>query len=317
MALNFPNSPSTNDTYTDSNSAVWQYDGVKWNVITSATKKVFSGAKVRNSALINLTATSTAISWNTEVFDVDNYFDSGLSTRLKAPLTGFYRIVATVSTSSDGVGSNYTFEIKKNGTTSLVTTTAGANQSVVYDEIVELTQDDYVELYASESGAVGDIAANSTFEMHRMGLSIGTGISANQAFSGVRTTLTAVESLTSTPTALAWDTTDFNVNASVLGETYWDAGTPSIVRVKSAGYFRIKSFVEAGAGGATNSYTITLKKNGSTNLESVTMSPNDFVDLDEVYSLADSDYVQILASESNNTGTISTNSYLEVVRLGL
>jgi len=317
MALNFPNSPSTNDTYTDSNSAVWQYDGVKWDVVTSSTRKVFSGAKVSNSSIVNLTASSSAISWDTETFDVDNYFDSGLASRLKAPLTGFYRIVATITTSSDGVGSNYTILIKKNGTTNLVTTTAGANQTVVYDEIVELSQDDYIELYASESNSVGDLAAGSTFEMHRMGLSLGTGVSANQAFSGVRGVLTSVENATSTLTAIPWDTTDFNVNADVLGNTYWDAGTPSIIRVKTDGFFRIKSFVQAGSGGSLDSYTVTLRKNGATTLETTSLSPNDFVDLDEVYSLADSDYVELLILDSDNSGSITTDSYLEVVRLGL
>lgn len=317
MALNFPSSPAQDDTYTDDNSAVWQYDGVKWNVITSSTKKVFSGAKVTNSAEINLSSVSTAISWNTESFDVDRYFDTGLPTRLKAPLTGFYRIVATISTSADGVGSNYTILLKKNGSTTLTTTTLGANQTAVYDEIVELSQDDYIEVYASESGAIGDIAANSTLEMHRMGLSIGTGVSANQAFSGARGILTSAENATSSETALPWDNVDFNVNADVLGNSYWSSGNASRFTIKTNGYYRIKSYIQVGSNGSSGSYTIALKKNGSTTLESTTLSPNDFIDLDEVYSLSVEDYIELYITESGNTGTILTTSYLEIVRLGL
>ena len=36
MALNFPNNPSNNDTYT-SNGITWQFDGTAWNVIPSAS----------------------------------------------------------------------------------------------------------------------------------------------------------------------------------------------------------------------------------------------------------------------------------------
>lgn len=317
MPLNFPDSPSTNDTYTDSNSAVWQFDGVKWDVITSATKRFFSGAKVANSTTINLTATSSAITWDTESFDVDNYFDSGLPSRLKAPLTGFYRVVSAITTSSDGVGSNYNIQLRKNGTTVINSTNLGANQTAVYDEIIELNQDDYVEIYASESGAVGDLLSSSTFEIHRMGLSIGTALSANQAFSGARATLTAAENATSTETAVPWDATDFNVNADILGNTYWDGGTPSRLTVKTDGYYRVKSFIEAGTSGSTDSYTLSLKKNGSTVLETASLSPNDFVDLDEIYSLLDNDYIELYIKDSDNVGSITLNSYLEIVRLGL
>lgn len=38
MAIDFPNSPATNDTYTV-NSKTWKYDGEKWIIVSSITEQ--------------------------------------------------------------------------------------------------------------------------------------------------------------------------------------------------------------------------------------------------------------------------------------
>lgn len=95
MALNFPSSPTTGQTYTDDNYAVWRFDGVKWDVITSTTKKLFSGAHVELGTNFSLTPTPTAISGGVTAivpFDTDNYFRVAYPSRIYVPTNGFYRI---------------------------------------------------------------------------------------------------------------------------------------------------------------------------------------------------------------------------------
>jgi hypothetical protein len=43
MALDFPNSPSVNETFTDNNT-VWKWDGVKWNIIPAVIRGVEKSA---------------------------------------------------------------------------------------------------------------------------------------------------------------------------------------------------------------------------------------------------------------------------------
>jgi len=314
-ALDFPTSPTLNDTYTDDQSAVWRWDGEKWNVITSDTRRLFSGAKLTLASQVNLTTTNTAVSFDTEEFDVNTFYDSGNASRLTVPDNAYYRIAAELITSGDG--SSYTIVIKKNGTTDLSSTTAGPNQTVVYDNTVLLTANDYVEVYASETSGTGDINTNSKFEIHRLGKTVATAVSAHAAFSGVRSTLTSAEATTSTNTAIAWDTTDFNVNADVLGSAYWASGTPSRLTVKTAGYYRAKSYIASGTAGGANTYQLVLTKNGTTDLTNAGIDANDFLELDEIFSLAADDYLELYVKNTDNTGEIATTTYLELVRLGV
>jgi hypothetical protein len=58
MALNFPNNPQINDTYTADNNT-WSWDGVAWNVaygIPQAEIKTFNAIEVDGQSTINATA---------------------------------------------------------------------------------------------------------------------------------------------------------------------------------------------------------------------------------------------------------------------
>ncbi len=318
MALDFPNSPSENDTYTDDNSAVWQYDGVKWNVITGVTKTAFSGVKIVLDADYTLSAISTAIPFDTETFDTEAYFTISQDTRVTIPRNGFYRLNAHITAGSGGSGSSYTIKIKKNGTTDIATISVANTQSAVFDEILELAQNDYIEIFADESNATGAIDASETFfEISRSGLSLSSEVSHWSSFSGVRATISSALNPTSTPTAISWDGTDFNQNADVLGSDYWVSGTASRITVKVTGYYRVKSFIATNTQGSEDTYTITLKKNGTTNLESTSLSASNELSLDEVYSLSANDYLELFVDNSESTGQFLTSTYLEVVRLGV
>jgi hypothetical protein len=318
MPLDFPSSPNTNDTYTDDNSAVWQYDGVKWNVITGVTKTAFSGVKAVLDADFTLTATSTAIPFDTEEFDTESYFTLTSDTRFTISRNGFYRINAHITPGTAGSGSSYTIKIKKNGTTDLATVSAAPNQEVIFDETIELAQNDYIEVFADESTASGTIESDTTFfELYRTGLALASEISHWESFSGVRANLDSAVATNTTSTALSWDSVDFNQNADVLGTNYWAAGTPTRITVKVTGYYRTYSFIATNSQGSDSSYTIILKKNGSTNLETATLNASNEAQLDEIYYLTANDYLELFVDNSDNTGQILDTAYLEVVRLGV
>jgi hypothetical protein len=316
-ALNFPSSPTHLDTYTDPNQAVWQYDsdGTFWNVITSTTRKNFSGVRRTLSAGFDLTNSYQIVDFDTEDFSVDNYFQ-GTNTRITTPTTGFYRLQITVFTDTQGEGSSYSIQVRKNGT-AIETSTAGPNQSISYDETLSLTQGDYIELYALENTSVGGLTSNTEIVMYRIGFAPGTGISNHNAFSGVRATVSSDINTTSTPTAVAFGTTDFNANANVNGDLYWFNSVADRLTVRTNGYYKIRSFVQSGTDGSNDSYTITVRKNGTTTIDTVNISANDFVDLDQVLYLNEDDYVELMVSNSDNTGSVLDTTYLELVREGV
>lgn len=320
MPLTFPSSPTTGQTYTDDNYAVWRFDGVKWDVITSTTKKLFSGAHVELGSNFALTTTPTPISGGLTAivpFDTDNYFRTPFPTRIYAPSNGFYRINLILLSASVGDGSSYTVTLKRNGTYTYASNVFGANQSITFDEIIQLNAEDYVEVYASDSLGTGFIATGSHIEISRLGLALGTGISSQNAFSGVRTELTSEYSTTSTPTAVSWDRTAYDQNADVLGTEYWNELTPNRITVQVTGYYHARCFVQTGAVGAEESFTVSLMKNGSTVIDSINMSANDFILLNDTYYLTATDYLQLIVSNINNTGSVTTETYLELYRLGV
>ena len=47
------------------------------------------------------------------------------------------------------------------------------------------------------------------------------------------------------------------------------------------------------------------------------MSANDFIELDELFYLLADDYLELMVSNSDNTGAILSTSYVELVREGV
>lgn len=314
--LIFPISPAHLDTYTDGNQAIWQYDsdGPYWNVITSTTRKNFSGVKANLIAGFDLTSSYQLVEFDDIKFEVDTYSTTPTG-RFIAPTTGFYRISVIVFSTSVGSGSSYDINIRKNGS-NLNTTTIGPNQSTTYDQTLSLVAGDYIEVFAKEPNG-GALTLTSEFTMYRLGYAPGTGISNHNAFSGVRVIPSGAVNTTSSATAVTWSSADFNVNANVLGDLYWYNSVPNRVTVRNDGYYKFRCFVQAGTGGAANSYTINVRKNGTTSLVSTTLSANDFVELDEIFILLEDDYIELMISNSDNTGSILSTTYLELVREGV
>lgn len=318
MALNFPSAPVALQTYTDDNGVIWEFDGIKWDVVTGTSKKLFSGAKVSLTSAASLTATATALDFDVEDFDTGNYYDFAQASRLSVAETGYYRIAGTFYTGAAGSGESYIFTLKKNGSTTLTTQTCSANQSANYDATILLTAGDYLEIFVSEASATGTLLVGSYVEIQRLGFSAGSVINQADIFSGVRTLVSSAITLSSTPTAISWTSTDFNENADALGNVYWTAGAPTRITIKTTGYYQIKSFLTTGSAGTSDSYVITLKKNNTTNIVSSTnLGPNDNANIDQLFSFAANDYIELFVSNTGSVGTILSSVYLEFIRVGV
>lgn len=313
MPLTFPPSPTNGQTYTDDNSAVWQFDGVKWNVVTGTVKKIFNGVKLLFTTDYNLTSTNAAVSWDSEEYDTGQYWVVGSPSRVTIPQTGYYSVNLLLFASTTGAGYNVT--LKKNGSINITTGTFNPNQATEYYETLQLNAGDYLEVYAYENANNGALTTSSYLEVQQMGLGVGTGVSPSAAFSGVRTLLATAFNTTATPTALAWTSTEFDTNANALALTYWTVSDPSKVTIKSNGYYSIQIYIQLGSTGSN--YTITLKKNGTTTLSTSTgLSPNDDAWIEETYYLLTNDYIQILVSDAGATGSIANTTHMEVIRQG-
>lgn len=317
-AMNFPSNPTSGQQYTDDNGIVWEYISSKtvWEVLRDDKLKDFYGAKATLTTAVALTSTSTAVTFDTEVFDIGSYYNLAQPTRLTVTNPGFYRINLLVVVSNLGSGASYTFAVKKNGSTNLTSTPAGPNQSVSYDEIVQLLAGDYIELYASESDNIGEISPGSFFEIENVGDPVGSAQSPATAFSGLKLDLSTTQALTSSLAPIAWSSADFNTNADINGNVYWNISSASKATIYTTGYYRIKAFIQAGTQGSDSSYQIQLRFDNSPVVSS-SLSPNDSLDLDDMYNLTSASYIQFFASESGNIGEIATGSFFELIRLGV
>lgn len=314
MPLNFPSSPTNGQTYTDDNSVVWSFDGVKWDVITGATKKQYSGVKVSVGATnFSLSSTETAISFTEENFDTDTYFNPSFPNKITINKSGFYRI--NFLGISSAIGSSFTTSVKKNNSVTLSTVTFTGNQTINFDETFELATGDYIQIFASEVSSSGSLLEGSLLEVTRLGLSTGTGISSWTAFSGARVKLSSAFSTTSTPTSIAWNQSIFNQNADAIGNFYWNGGQAGRFTIRINGFYRLSSLIKMSSSGT---YTITLRKNGATTVSTATgLDPNSTIRIDEIYELLANDYIEILASDTTSVGSILTDSYFEITRIGV
>ena len=319
MALNFPSSPVDLQLYTDPNAVVWKYDASKgvWNKLFTEVTKLFSGVKLKLDNNKSLTSNELQINFDDTEFDTDAYFNlNTFPSRLTVNRTGYYRINILLSTSNQGTGASYSFTVKKNGSLILTTDNAGPNQFIYYDEMVLLNAGDYIEIYGSESGAVGEITTASYFEIERLGFSFSTTTNVANAFSGVKLKLTSEESMSSTPTGITWDNAPINVNASANGDVYWTSLENDKVSIYTTGYYRIKGMFQSNNLGSSDSYTVTLRASDSP-LESSTFGPNDVLDLDETYLFNSGSYIDVQASNSGAVGALTTGSYLLLIRQGV
>lgn len=315
MALNFPLSPTLNQQYTDPNGVVWVFDAIKWEVFRTDPSKLFLGTKLSLAVPYTLTSTAQVVSFSTESFDTANFFNPIIPTRITVDRSGFYRVNAQIVAGSGGSGASYTATIRKNTIFTLQTSLFASNQAVSYQEVLQLTAGDYIEIVAGESTGTGQLTTATFIEVSLIGFNAASQL--GTYFSGAKARLNVDEAALLTPTAVNWDSVEFNINADILGNPYWSAGAPSRLTIYATAYYNFFAIITAGVLGGSGSYTLTLRKNGATNLDTIVCNPSDVITINSTYQLNQGDYVELILNNSGGVGSLSAGSYLQITRQGV
>lgn len=319
MPLSFPANPTNGQQYTDTNGIVWEYDGTKWNRSTTESTKQYSGVKIYLTTDWFLTNVLTAVDFDGEEIDTANYFNLLSPTVITIPRTGYYRVHASIKTGQEGSGASYTVQLKRNST-DLLNENMSAYQTGVFDDVLLLDAGDTISLYASETGDVGRIEANTFIEVSLQGYTFGGAITPGFEFSGVKATLQNDVSTTTTPTGITWTSNDidFNTNANAAGNVYWSNTNATRFTIYTTGYYRIRAFFLTNINGSSDSYTLTIRKNGVTTVENITLGGNESAELDETYQFNTTDYLEVIISNSDGVGALKqTESFFQIIRLGV
>lgn len=320
MTLSFPSNPTNGQQYTDPNAKVWEFDGVKWNVATTESSKLFTGVKISLSQETALTSTLSVIDFDTEEFDTGAFYVTSVPNTITIPRTGYYRINLLVLAGTEGYGASYNIELKRN-TSNLFADMMSANQAGTYSEVLLLDVGDQIKLFASENDGIGSLLQDSFIQVELVGYTFGGELTPGFEFSGVKVELQNDVTTTTTPTAITWTTPDivYNINANAAGNLYWTDTNPTRFTIATTAYYNLKAFFLTGTNGTENSYTITIKKNGSTDLETILLGANSSAALNETYQFDATDYLEIYVSNSAGGSTLieSADTFFELIRLGV
>jgi len=318
MTLSFPANPTNGQEYTDPNGKVWVYDGTKWNRTTAESSKQFSGVRLTLASPTSLTDIDTAVNF-TEAYDTSTFFSSITPNIVTIPRTGYYRINFQVSTGTGGAGNSYNISLKQNDQV-LFNDDMAPNQNGIYDDTYLLMAGDTLQVIASEANYLGTLTTATSLEVQLVGYSFGGAITPAYEFSGIKVDLFGDISTTNTLTAITWTTNDivYDINATAAGGTYWSNTNATRFTIGTTGYYRIKAYFLTGPLGASDSYTVRIRKNGSTTVETVTLGALENVDLDETYNFTAADYLEVLVSNSGGVGTIdASQTFFGITRLGV
>lgn len=320
MTLKFPTSPTNGQQYTDPNGKVWEFDGVKWNIAVSESARQFYGVKVSLSQETSLTSTLSAVDFDVEDFDTAAFYAASAPNTITIPRTGYYRINLLAITGTEGYGASYNIALRRN-VTNLFSDTISANQAGTYNEVLLLDTGDTIQLYASENDDIGSLLQDSFIQIELVGYTFGGALRPGYEFSGVKVELQNDVTTTTTPTAITWTASDvvYNLNANAAGNVYWTNTNATRFTISTTAYYNLKAFFLTGTNGTENSYTITIKKNGSTDLETILLGANASAALNETYLLNSTDYLEVFISNSGGGATLieSTDTFFELIRLGV
>lgn len=140
--------------------------GLKW--ATPSSSVTFKGCAIYNSTSQSIpNATSTAVTFNTEIFDTDGFHSTATNTSritIPAGLAGKYQVNACLTYGANGTGLR-TFAIYKNGSVYQWAPQALGSASlnaggVSFATVVDLAVTDYIEMFAYQSSG-GSLGTNS------------------------------------------------------------------------------------------------------------------------------------------------------------
>ena len=157
----------------DSTSAT----GLKY--VTVNTAVTAAGVRVYPSANVSIpNATYTALAFNTETFDTDNYHSTSTNTsRLTIPTGkgGMYRVSWGITLDSSALGSLRIVAIRKNGSTTISPNQyafPSASQPAIFygSDLFQLVATDYIDLLVyQDTGSAKNVYTDSFLTMNFLG----------------------------------------------------------------------------------------------------------------------------------------------------
>lgn len=176
MAIDFPNSPTTNQTYSVGGTT-WKYDGQKWVITATGIVRGAIGCRLTRTSTFSLTNGSfTTIDFNGETYDTHG-FHTGTSSEIVVPagMSGIYLLNAGVSFNVSGTGMRVV-AIQKNGsdiTSVSVGDSGGGFFSMGLNTSTPIDADDgdvfIVRAYQNSGGALTALATTTFFSATHIG----------------------------------------------------------------------------------------------------------------------------------------------------
>jgi hypothetical protein len=290
-------------------------------------RRPFSGAMVKKSATLsaqNFTGTPVTITWNSEVYDTDNYHDNATNTsRLTVPVGVTHVRISWHLFLQNFTAAQWAFmRVIKNGSASY----DGAPQSQWYNDatqgesmftsaVIPVNAGDYFELQIQvESDTTVDINAQSFFAIE----AVTTSISQGNAFLGalVRKAANQTAANYTSITPIAWTAEDYDTGSwhdNSTNNTRLTVPT-GVKKVDLVGYVN----VSGGTGTAGTYFVLKFYKNGVLVPTAPTMVAHNSITSTELSIVALSvdcnpgDYFELYFQYSTDTSiTVDTTSFFQ------
>lgn len=133
--------------------------------------------------------------------------------------------------------------------------------------------------------------------------------SAIKQFYGTKVSLSTDVFLTSTLSAVAWDTEEIDT------AQFFNSSTPTKIIIPRTGYYRIHMVINSGQEGNGTSYVVQLKRNTTTIFEE-TMAAYQSGEYDIIVLLNTGDELVLYASEENTIGRLIEGTFAEIQLVG-
>lgn len=287
---------------------------------TTATQPVNDGARVSRAATQSIaTASNTAVQWDTEDRDDNNYWSSTANTRFTIPAAGWYQVEAAFAWAANANGSRRIY-IAKNGDTTnpLAVEWEGPVIGVTLHQSIGtmayLNAGDYVEIYGRQDSG-GNLNLSAAYAaIHRLGASSSPGNPRNDGAEIYNSASQSIPNNASSPkTSLIFDT-----------EVRDDGGYANLTAnndrftIPRAGWYIVTGTVQFDSPTGGNYRALEVWKNGSVILANDTRNPDTAgymsCVVSAVHYFAAGDYVQLRVYQESG---VACNTYAGTARFGI
>lgn len=270
------------------------------------------GASVRRDAVQSIpNAALTAVSWDVEEVDDDDFYAAGQPTRLTVPTDGWYIITFYFDWATNGTGYRQG-TVRINGVTSENTVNSPDNNRDDDDKrqnlpvILWLTTGDYIELMVWQNSGGGlNLTGRGDIVRAQGDLAMGAG-------SGATLRRAANQSVNNaSDTLISFDTEDSDT------DNYWAIGVPTKIYAPEDGWYVVYSHINWQNNVLGTRY-IAIKKNGAWYIfQSMDATPRAGYVVNNICAviyLLSGDYVEINVWQ-NSIGSLNVTARLGIVHV--